>query len=295
VVVVEPDLPEARVAAEDGGVASTGHEAIERVAHAPRPVLVVADRQVQLVAVEHLGVLLEVLGDRHVDAVPVRLGPADERPLPVPPPGAAAPDRDAPRLGPLEEPEALAVGLGLHLATGRLGLGQEPPGERTVERDAGAAGVERRAAPIVVGLPCRGRQHEEDRRAVVVAGPHHDEGVGLLGAARQVHGVIAGAPLAAHGDLERGGPPTAVGRGVLGGGVVAGPDALGPPEDLAAGALARDADPEGRSVRGYMQRNGFAGRGGRGPAVRLEHRPELSGTAPRNRRRRSRCRRRAVR
>ncbi len=76
VVVLEPHLPEARVPAEDRGIATAVGEAVERVAHAPRPVLVVTDARVQPVTSEHLGVLLQVLADRDVDAEPLLLRPS---------------------------------------------------------------------------------------------------------------------------------------------------------------------------------------------------------------------------
>src|SRR5439155_23344442 len=70
-LVVEANLPEARVAAEDRRVAAAGGEGVDRVAHAPGPVLVVTDGQEQSVAVQDLGALLEVLADREVEPVAV--------------------------------------------------------------------------------------------------------------------------------------------------------------------------------------------------------------------------------
>src|SRR4029450_6916364 len=111
---VEPDLPERRVPRQDRRVAPSPDERIDRVAHTPGPVLVVADAQDEPGTLEDLGVLLEVLRDRDVDAVAVRLGPAREGPFVREPPGTAAPVRD--RVGPRPPPEAhrLPVRLGLH-------------------------------------------------------------------------------------------------------------------------------------------------------------------------------------
>src|SRR6185436_262437 len=99
-VWVEPDLPEARVPRKDGGVATAPEERVERVAHAPGPVLVVTDAQVQPGPLEDLGVSLEVLRDRHVDPIPGRLGPAHEGPLVGEPTCPAAPVRQAEWAGP---------------------------------------------------------------------------------------------------------------------------------------------------------------------------------------------------
>ena len=53
-VGVEPHLPEARVAGEDRRVAAGIGESVERLSHTSRPVLVVAHREVQAMALEHL-------------------------------------------------------------------------------------------------------------------------------------------------------------------------------------------------------------------------------------------------
>ena len=270
-VLVEPDLPEAGVPGQDHRVAAAVGERVECLAHAPRPVLVVPHAGVQPMALEHVGVFLEILTDRDVDAEPLPLGPPDERSLPVPPAGAAAPDRQPEWFGPFEEPTALAIGLRLHLAPRRLGLDAEPGRQRAFERHAVPAGVERRAAPVVVRVPGGGGEHEQDRLARRAGRrPNHQEGVGALVARREGHGVVAGSP-GSNRDLDRRGPVAAIGRRVGRGRVIGGRHQLRAPHDLAFGPLARDLDVERSGVAGDVEPGGFPRGDALRPAVGLQH------------------------
>ena len=201
---VEPHLPERRVPRQDRRVAAARDERIERVAHAPRPVLVVADAEHETRAFEDLRVLLEVLRDRDVDAVAVGLGPAGEGPLVGEPSGPAAPVREAERARPAAEPHRLPVGFGLHHPADRLGLDEEPLRERAFERHARAAGVQRRTAPVVVRVPGRGRQHEQDRRGIGRVGSNDEERVGAFVAGGHGDGVVPRPPRARRGSRARG-------------------------------------------------------------------------------------------
>src|SRR5439155_20725213 len=124
----------------------------------------------------------EVLRDRDADPVAVLFSPPQEGPRPVPPPGPAAPDREPERLGPLEEPERLAIRFGLHLPASRLRFHEEPARERPLERNAGAARVQIRPAPVVVRVPGVRGQDEDDRRRIVGTWANHEARVGALAA-----------------------------------------------------------------------------------------------------------------
>ena len=232
-------LPEGRVARQDRRVAPSLDERIERVAHTPAPVLVVADAEDEPRALEHLGVLLEVLRGRDVDAVAVRLRPAREGPLVREPTRPAAPLREAERTRPPTEPHRLPVGLGLHHPPDRLRLDQEAPRERALERHAGAARVQGWPTPVVVRVPGRGRQHEQDRRGLRRVGSHDEERVGAFVAGGHGDGVVARTPTT-DGDLEGGRPSASVRRCVVGRFVGSAGDALRAPDRLAFGALADD-------------------------------------------------------
>ncbi len=208
-VVVEPDLPVARVAAEDRRVAAGARVRVERLAHAPRPVLVVADADERSIPVEHAGLGLQVRADRDIDPVAVALGPMQERAFPVPPSGAAAPHRQAEWLGPLEVPQCLGVGVRLHLAAVRLRLREEPRRHRAPHRDLCGTGVQGRTAPVVVGVVGARREHEQDRRSLAAPRPYDEERLRALVARGQGHRVVPAGPVG-DGDLQRDGPAAAV-------------------------------------------------------------------------------------
>ena len=250
-LVVEPDLPVARVAAEDRRVAAGARVRVERLAHAPRPVLVVADADERSIPVEQPGHGLQIRADRDIDPVAVALGPMQERALPVPPSGATAPHRQTEWFGPFEEPQRLGVGVRLHLAPVRLRLGEEPRRHRAPHRDLCGARVQGRTAPVVVGVVGARREHEQDRRSLAAARPHDEERLRALVAGAQCHRVVPAGPVTDR-DLQRNGPSAAVRARVRGRGVVIG--GAGPAPDLERfGAVARDGDLEpggiGRNVQ----------------------------------------------
>src|SRR5262249_4710860 len=59
-LALDATLPQRGVAREERRVPAAGDEVFDRVTHAARPVLVVADRQIQARAVQHLGMLFEI-------------------------------------------------------------------------------------------------------------------------------------------------------------------------------------------------------------------------------------------
>jgi hypothetical protein len=145
-VRVEPDLPEARVPRQDGGVATAPDERVERVAHAPGPVLVVADAEVQSGPLEDLGVSLGSCEIATSMRCPVASAQrmkvrsyVNHRPRRTSPTGRAG----GPRCG-TPSPPGRAL---LHHPADRLWLDQEAPGERALERHARPPRVQRRSRP----------------------------------------------------------------------------------------------------------------------------------------------------
>ena len=142
---------------------------LDPIALTARPVLVVTDAQQQSGAVGDLGVQVQICVGADVDLVAVALRPGEERGLVVRPSRAAGP------LGePVEDEVADVARLG---RVGRMGHGdpttrtgrllEQTGGERAFERRVGRAGVEVRAAEVVVRTPGVGRQGHQDptRRA----------------------------------------------------------------------------------------------------------------------------------
>src|SRR5438093_307232 len=81
----EADLPAGGVPREERGVAAAADAALNRVAHLPRPVLVVPDAQVEPVRIERVGTRVEIEAGEEVETNAPRLRPGDEPPLPVVP------------------------------------------------------------------------------------------------------------------------------------------------------------------------------------------------------------------
>ena len=279
-VVLEPDLPEAGVAAEDRRVPAGGDVVVERVPHAPRPVLVVSDVQAHPMILQDLRVCLEVVRRGHVHPVAARLRPAQERPLPVPPPRAPAPIGQPERPRPVPIAHRLAVGRGLHHAADRLRLHQEPLRERTLERDAGAAGVEGRPAPVVVGIPRGGGEDQQDPGRLVCARPDHEAGVRAFRAGGERHRVVARTPRGIERDVDRGRPATAVRARPVGRGVCLHRDIAGAPDHRTLGAVPRDLDRAGADVARRMQPHRLPGRGRERPAIGVEHGPQSRERGP---------------
>ena len=171
-VIFQAHLPEHVVAAEEGHVPTALDEAVHGVPHPPRPVLVVADAHHQLVAIQHLGVELEVAVDREVESVAVRLCPAHEASLPVPPPGGGAPHRhvEAVEIGRESPVVGVAIGFGggeaavVPVVLDRLD--DIPRLEGAVEGHVRRPRVEAFAAPLVVGVVGVGAQHQHRSRTV---------------------------------------------------------------------------------------------------------------------------------
>ena len=141
-----------------------GEEGLDRVAHPPRPVLVVADGQEEPMAVEDLGVPSRSWEIATSMAKPSRSAHAtngrSQVHQPAPPLHGDRPCSSAHA----KYPRASRSGIGLRFPRRPAPASRGIRGERALERDAGATGVERGAAPVVVGV-VRGRgQHEEDRR-----------------------------------------------------------------------------------------------------------------------------------
>src|SRR4029450_543406 len=165
------------------------------------------------------------------------------------------------------------------------GLDEEAPREWAFERHAHAARVQRRTAPVVVRVPGRRRQQEEDRRGVGRVGSNDEERVGAVVAGGHGDGVVPRPPCA-HGALERGGPAAAVRGRVVARVVRSAGDALGAPDGFGPGSLSQDGDVEGGGVGGDEQLDRLAATNRGRPTVRLERHlastkyPAITITAP---------------
>src|SRR5262249_28039755 len=144
---------------EERGVAAPADEALDRVAHLPRPVLVVPDAQIEAVWVERVGTRVEVEAGEEVETNAPRPRPGAEAPLPVVPARRPAPHTD-PVLDEVLDPSGDLAIAGPALVRQPVVRGgracEESLRERSFERDARCPHVEIRAAPVVVGTPRRG-------------------------------------------------------------------------------------------------------------------------------------------
>ena len=164
VVALDADLPQRRVAREERRIAPAGDEGLDGVAHAPGPVLVVADGQIQTRAVQHLGVLFEIGIRAHADLEALAFGPLDERQLPV---GPTRRTGIARQMVDLDVPD-----MGGVLRIGRARAGHPPAlarrlveiarRHRPLHGNVGAPGVQVRSAEVVVGVPGIGGQRQHD-------------------------------------------------------------------------------------------------------------------------------------
>jgi hypothetical protein len=266
--VFDAHLPEGGVAREERGVAAAADEAFDRVAHLPRPVLVVSDAQVEPIGIEDVRPRVEIEAREHVDAMSGRLGPGDEAALPVEPAGGAAPRVDAVAHEVVEPRRHVALAGPGRVRKTIVGLarpGEESLRQRPIERDARRGHVQVRPAPVVVRAPRRRREREHDRRvATRVRRPHDEERVARRDRRIGVGGVkadlvVARAPCGIDGDLERDGPAASSGRGVVGNRVLLDRHAFAPKDDLATGADARDLDRDRPNRRRAVQVHGLAG------------------------------------
>ena len=206
---------------------AAGDERLDGVAHAPRPVLVVADAEQQPAPVEHVGVLLEVGvgGVPELDAL--GLGPAHEPSLLPGPAGHAVPRREvlgarrAP-VAPLDEPRRGVV------------LGQHPRRQRPGERLLDRAGVEVQPALVVVGVPGVGGQLQHDPARTAHDEPRRRRGV------VEVHDVHARRPVRTDGDRCR--------------------VAVAAPHDVRVEPVAHDLDPPRRTSPARCRVTGSPGR-----------------------------------
>ncbi len=164
IVTLDSHLPQRGIAREERGIAAARDESFDRVTHAARPILVVADGQVQTRAIQHLGMLFEISVRADADLEPLAFGPFDERQLPV---------------GPTRRPGIARQMVDLDVADvcGVLRIGRARPRHpsalarrfvevarrhRPLHGDVGATGVEVRPAKVVVGVPGVGRQRHHD-------------------------------------------------------------------------------------------------------------------------------------
>ena len=224
-VVLQPDLPEHRVAGEAGEVAAP----LDVGLHRPRwP----ADQYSSWPTLTRGRSRRARPGPRRGRTRPRsrtrsrRLGPLDEPPLVGEPSGGA--DRRRVRVvgAVLLEDQPVGVGFlappnrpGLAVVAVDLGRHSMPAAERPRERHLVAAGVQLRAAPRVVGVPRVGSEHEQRRGVSLRRGAHDEAGVADVspghGAVRgEGDEVEAGAPVGADRDLDRRRPRAAVGVGV---------------------------------------------------------------------------------
>ena len=201
------------------------------------------------------------------------LRPGGEGTLPVPPAGAAAPHREVVGLRPPEVPARLTVGVGLGLAPSGLRLVQEPACQGPIERDLRTPRVERRAAPVVVGVVGGGPEDEQDRCRPGGIGANDEEGIGSFRSPGHDHRVEARARGGREGDGR--GPPASGGGGVFGGRLLGRRDALESVLDDAIGAPSSDLDVDLGSAGGDPELDPVAGGKALGPHVRLEHQAGL--------------------
>lgn len=187
--VFAADLPAAGVSAEKGNVTTFADEGFDGVAHRSRPVFVVADADDESAVFEDVGVEFEITvggeGERDI----VFLGPGNEHLFPF----------------------------------------SELAGGRTVEGDAvslifteAVEGVEAEAAPVVVGVVGVGGELEKDGSGLDRVRRLSEDEVARTFRFTRAKGdvVVAGIPIGGNGNLEGGGPPTAVGGGIFGNWVV---------------------------------------------------------------------------
>ena len=240
--ILQPHLPEGGVAGEEHGVPAPGGERLDRVAHRRRPVLVVADRQVQRVrrvGSEQVGVLLEVGVGDDVDLVALPLGPLDERPAPVGPAGRPAVRRQ------VVHPQVTDVAGGLRIRrvdrrdplAGAGGLVQVARCHRAQHRRLRRAGVEVATPEVVVGMPGVGVDRPQDlRNGRRERRPDDEERPARAPSALDVDGeqhfVVAGAPARLDGDLGGERPAASLLRRIGGRRMVAGGDTVLDEDDL---------------------------------------------------------------
>ncbi len=177
IVTLDAHLPQRRIAREERRVATTGDEGFDRVAHAARPVLVVADGKIQARAVQHLGVLLEIRVGAHADLEALAFGPLDEGQLPVGPtrrPGVARQMVDL-DVADMRGVLRIRCARPRHAPALARRLVEVARRHRSLQGDMGAAGVQVRPAEVVVGVPRIGRQRHDDPRPR--RRPHDEERV----------------------------------------------------------------------------------------------------------------------
>ena len=167
IVTLDAHLPQRGIAREERRIAAACDECFDRVAHAARPVLVVADREIQARAVQHFGVFFEIAIHAHADLEPFAFGPLDERQLPVGPTGRTGIARQMVDLDVADVRGVLRIGRAgpRHPAALARRLEKVARRHRPLHGDVGAARVQVRSAEVVVGVPRIGRQRDHDARA----------------------------------------------------------------------------------------------------------------------------------
>ena len=219
IITLDAHLPQRGIARKEGRIAAPRDESFDRVAHAARPVLVMADGEVQAGAVQHLGVCLEVGIAAHADLEALAFGPLDERHLPIRPTGRSGIARQMVDLDVADVRRVLRIGRARprHATALARRLVEIAGRHRALHGDLRATGVEVRPSEVVVGMPRVCRQCEHDAR--VGWRPHDEEGTVAphLGANVDLHDdfVVARPPGRIDVQRESGRPIAPFRRGVL--------------------------------------------------------------------------------
>ena len=166
IVTLDPHLPQRRISRKKSGIAAPRDERFDRVTHSARPVLVVADGEIEARAVQHFRVFFEVGIRTHPDLETLAFGPLDKRQLPIRPTGRSGVARQMVDLDVADVCSVLRIGRARprHATTLARGLIQVARRHRTLHGNVRATGVQVRSTKIVVGMPCIRRQRENDAR-----------------------------------------------------------------------------------------------------------------------------------
>src|SRR5918994_5024532 len=281
------DLPETRVAGEDRPVATGLDETVDRVAHPPGPVLVVAGCEQQPLTVEYARFGVEVGVDGVIEFDALAVGPLGKTALPVEPPGRSRPQRDLVIREILREALMLRVVLAdvrdaqvVAVVIDRAGDVSDL--ERSPERHLAGAAVQTLAAPLVVRLPRVGAEVQQRRRTIWSSMTYHHERLRdiVRSLSRpQLDLVEAGSPRRFGRDRQRHRPVATRAPRVFGHGMV-GDRRSRAPDDLAGSAEACDLDVDRRNATRTMQVDGIAGDDALARGVPLDRRPAREVSVP---------------
>ena len=157
-VVLIAHLPVDRIARKEGDIPPRRDKLIDRITDAPRPILIMAHADHQLVVAQQFRVGLQVTVDRKVDLVAVARCPGHKAPLPIPPAAGARPKGNLVIQHILLQ--ALVIGIRCRsrlrhapVKTIRIDrLNHQSRLQRPRKGDRRRAGVETLPAPLVVGI-----------------------------------------------------------------------------------------------------------------------------------------------